>query len=195
MNCRAASIAAATLALLCACRPAADQPAKAVAPAPAPVAAAPAAATPAVIDETTPTQAGAQAFLDAVYKAESDPAPNTFGAKSSKVYDAAFLRLMSLDDCLSNGDIGTLDYDPLCNCQDPAAVKATPVITRADGTTASANVQLKSAVKEALTMDLVFEAGHWRVHDITNDGDSVVKTLQVATARPNKLLAACKAKL
>ncbi len=187
---------ACALSFLCGCRPAAGPAPKDAAPS-APVAAAMAPAAPTVTDETTPTAAGAQAFVDDLYKAEFSPAPDSYGPSRSKVYDAAMLKLMALDQCLSDGEVGALDGDPLCDCQDPGGMKAKAVVASADASTAAVKVQLTDGPKfsQTITLDLVFENGHWRVHDVDSDGESLIKMLQVSNAKPNKLLAACTAKL
>jgi hypothetical protein len=86
-------------------------------------------------------------------------------------YDKAMLALMDENDRLTPaGDAGSLDWDPLCQCQDWGKLVAQATVKLTSPTAATAevtfrDVQWGDAPRHA-TFDLVFEDGHWRIHDI-----------------------------
>jgi hypothetical protein len=56
--------------------------------------------------------------LYAGYGSNSDP-PNLFEKNAKDVFDPTLISLARADADAARPDVGALDYDPICNCQDP----------------------------------------------------------------------------
>ena len=130
-----------------------------------------------------------KAFLEGVYahyktsSSKSDFQP--FDANGPDVLDPDTLALMKADEKALNGDLGDIDADWLCACQDYTSIKATIAVQSATATTAKAtsdfqDVDDKSAKPRHDTFDLVKTPAGWRIHDMTTDGGppSLRKVLQ-----------------
>ena len=63
---------------------------------------------------------GAKAFVTGLYTAYArHPGPDYLGRQARQVFSPALLELMRRDAARTpKGDVGTLDGDPICNCQD-----------------------------------------------------------------------------
>ena len=137
--------------------------------------------------------ADARAFVVRLYAhypiPDREPVFDPLGKDAGSVFDASLIRLIREDERLAKGEVGALDGDPLCDCQDdggmtfkvgdvtavgPARAKAT-VVSREPGAT--------PPEVEEITLDLVEVAGHWRIRDIhTKDTPS----LQAYLAKSNR---------
>ncbi len=119
------------------------------------------------VDETTPGPAGAQAFLEAVYRIQFGD-NDAQALDKARIYDAGVVQLMAEDHRLNEGFIGALDNGPLCQCQDSDSVHAVVKVARWKRDKALAHVQIENLGRsQELTIDLVYEHGHWRIDDIT----------------------------
>src|SRR6202789_2715048 len=102
------------------------------------------AATPSFAD---PTPASAEQFLRGLY-ANYKP----HGKSVSFVYpdaktivDPAMLKLLKHDQTMSRGEVGAMDSDPVCNCQDWGTLKVTSLkVTMSGASAASADVTFKN---------------------------------------------------
>jgi len=87
----------------------------------------------------------------------------------------------------SGGEVGYLDGDPLCDCQDYDRVTARILsIRRPNARSARARVHVTLGPKEVrdLTLSLVLTGSGWRIADIVGtDGHSLLKELQRSNAR------------
>ena len=119
------------------------------------------------------------AFLEGLYAHyKGDPADATFspvGSQAPQWFDQEMVGLMAEDTRLANGEVGALDGDPICDCQDFGKLSANIKITQSTETTAKAEVQVTETdpsfsadarQPRAFTYDLVQENGAWRIHDI-----------------------------
>ncbi len=128
-----------------------------------------AAAAPAAADA-----ADAKAFLEGVYAHYKSPSPQAHSFSPmdkdiKAVFDADMVALMAKDNKLQSPDeVGVIDGDWLCDCQDYDTIAATITVQSATATTATAAADFK--VFEALhhnSFDLVKANGVWRIHDVT----------------------------
>lgn len=150
---------------------------------PAPPAAAPASnATPA-----PPPAAGASArdaadvaaFLQGLYEHYKTNQNNNFqmfDANADEVFDADFIRLMAADQKALKGDVGVIDGDWLCACQDFVSLKATITVQSAASTSARAtsdfvDTGIPDTKAQHDNFKLVKENGRWRIDDIQTDGE------------------------
>jgi len=141
-------------------------------------------AVPAVTD--TADAADAKAFLDGLYAHYTSNKNNEFNMFDAKshVFDKDTQGLLAEDNRLLKGDLGTIDGDWLCGCQDFVSLKTTVTILAATPTTAKAtsdyvDTGIASDGAHHNSFDLVKENGAWRIHDVTTGTDpSLRKDLQ-----------------
>lgn len=157
---------------------------------------------PAVATNTPPAAAAAQpassnaddakAFLQGLYghyKTSKDDTFQPFDGSSSEVLDPDTLALMKADAKALNGELGDIDGDWLCDCQDFTSIKATITVQSATATTAKAtsdfhDVDDTSRGLRHDTFDLVKTPAGWRIHDMgTEDQPSLRKVLQDEIAK------------
>ena len=87
----------------------------------------------------------------------------------------------------SGGEVGYLDGDPLCDCQDYDRISARILsIRRPSARSASARVHVTLGPKEVrdLKLSLVLTRSGWRIADIIGpDGHSLLRELQHSNAK------------
>jgi hypothetical protein len=138
------------------------------------------AATPSFAD---PTPASAEQFLRGLY-ANYKPhgKPVSFVYPDAKgIVDPAMLALLKHDKVKSKGEVGAMDSDPVCNCQDWGTLKVTSLkVTMSGAGAASADVTFKDLDDvQTMRFSLVYLDGGWRIHDIsTKDTPSLVAYLR-----------------
>jgi len=97
------------------------------------------------------------------------------GTRAAQWFDAEMAALMTEDARLSNGEVGALDADPVCDCQDYGKLSANIKIEQVTTTTARAQAVITETdtsftpdarQPRTLTYSLVLENGEWRIHDI-----------------------------
>jgi hypothetical protein len=127
----------------------------------------------------------ARAFMEQLYAKYGDPSfcPTCDG--KGRFFDAPLSRLIDADARQANGEVGALDGDPVCQCQDPGGMKAkvlSVALTSAYAAVATVDLDFtleKPPQKRRVTFDLVVENGHWRIHDIhSSDTPSLRALLQ-----------------
>ena len=156
------------------------------------------AATPSVSATPAPTAADAKAFLTALY-AHYTAGPSDFGptfTHQSDYFDPAMLVLMNEDARLRGDEVGALDGDPICDCQDFGKLSAQVTIDSAISTEAKATVIVtetdpavspKDRKPRTFTYDLAAVNGQWRIHDMTTPSLPSLRQLFVTS---NKEMAA-----
>lgn len=122
--------------------------------------------------------ASAKTFLQSVYALY---AKNGKGATlTGRYYDSTLLRLVATDDKLNAGDIGVLEGDPVCGCQDWKGIwdlaievqMETPARILAHVTFAlSAPKARRKDDLRKLEITLVPERGQWRIYNILDQSD------------------------
>jgi hypothetical protein len=145
-----------------------------------PVTAAPAAASGDAAD--------AKAFLDGLYAHYKTSKDNTFApfdANQTDVLDPDTIALMKADEKALNGELGDIDGDWLCDCQDFESISATVTVQSATPTEAKATADFRDSMDGPTgkakhdTFDLVKTPAGWRIHDMgTADQPSLRKVLQ-----------------
>lgn len=125
------------------------------------------AAAPAVAD---PSAASAEKFVRGLY-AQYTPhgKPVAFDYPDAKVMvDPAMLALLKHDRDASKGEVGAMDSDPICRCQDWTALKLVSVhVTMPAKDAAAADVVFSDDGEvQKVHFALVWTSGGWRIHDI-----------------------------
>jgi hypothetical protein len=128
----------------------------------------------------TTSQAGdddvqsARAFLEGVYAkyADGDSGPSIFGRGAEDLFAPGLLRLIREDRRLAQGEVGLLDHDPICSCQDTegltlAAIQVTPTGQRQAKATA---IFVNGGHPVRVGFTLVQVSGDWRIQDIEERG-------------------------
>ncbi len=114
-----------------------------------------------------------KAFLTALYAHYTDSKSNFSPFDVPENYfDPQLLSLMdAADKATPDGDVGPLDGDPICDCQDYDKLSADITIKSEDADTAVAVVDLRDtgdAKPKVLTYHLAKVGGQWRIHDISS---------------------------
>ena len=132
----------------------------------------------------------ARAFTLHLYEAYRTGAPDYLGRDAQRTFAPHLLELIARDRATTpSGDVGILDGDPICDCQDAGGVRATHLTISAVGPgRARARVTLRfPSETRDMTLDLVVTwaaargagRGEWRVADVhTRDTPSLVRLLE-----------------
>jgi hypothetical protein len=127
-----------------------------------------------------------KAYLDGLYahyKTSKNNNFDMFGRNGKEVFDDSMLALLKADTLALKGDLGVIDGDWLCDCQDFVSLKATVTVLSATPTSATArsdflDTGMSDQGMRHASFDLVKENGAWRIHDIVDSqGESIRKEL------------------
>ena len=118
--------------------------------------------------------AGAGRFVAWVYShyptADRSDGFDALGAAAKTIFHPSLLALIEEDERLANGEVGALDGDPLCDCQDDSGMTFQIRAVRAEGFSRATAIVVRREVEdpaaEAITLDLASVGGRWRVYDI-----------------------------
>jgi uncharacterized protein DUF3828 len=127
-----------------------------------------------------PTAESPRAFVERIYSGYRDPDYSPL-AHPRRIFAAPLVAAIREDRRLSRGEVGYMDADPLCQCQDPAGLR--PLLrefVRTTPSTATARVLLDFEGSEArdLRLRLVRTAAGWRIADLaTADEPSLLEAL------------------
>ena len=125
---------------------------------------------------------GARAFTLRLYDTYRKGEPDYRGRDAASAFAPPLLDLIRRDQATTpSGDVGILDGDPICDCQDAQGLKLTRLAIDAAGPgQARAKVTLRfPGETRSMGLDLVREGGRWRVADVhTRDTPSLVRLLR-----------------
>lgn len=127
--------------------------------------------------------ASAKAFAAALYRAYvHGSGPDITGHGASAVFSPRLLRLIRKDQASTPaGEVGALDGDPICDCQDPSGLRLARLdVTSSGPGRAVARVTLSFPDgRRRLRLDLEEGQAGWRVSDVhTADMPSLLGLLQ-----------------
>ena len=136
-----------------------------------------------VAQAADPTPASAEQFLRGLYaKYVPNGKPTPFVYPDAKnIADPAMMALLKHDRDKSNGEVGAMDSDPICRCQDWESIKVTSLhVTMQGKDAAGADVTMSDMGDvQKIHYSLVWVNGGWRIHDIgTKDEPSLVTYLK-----------------
>jgi hypothetical protein len=104
------------------------------------------------------------------------------GAGIRRVFSPRLIALIRGDEQAAHGEVGWLDGDPICDCQDPDGIRLVGLEVSSPGSgraVARAHVRFADHKAETITLDLVSVRGHWRVDDVeTAETPSLAKALR-----------------
>ena len=110
-------------------------------------------------------------FVRSVYGGLYYPGSNSSSLdKADEIYSSTLLSLINKEQKqhIVSGELGKLSADPLCNCQDPESVdvlEIAPKEAQPDAVAVMVTLSV-SGVTENLTLNLVKEAGFWKIDDV-----------------------------
>ena len=120
------------------------------------------------------------AFVERLYAGYRDPDYDPL-ARPDQVFAPAIVAAIGEDRRLSSDEVGYMDADPLCQCQDAAGLRAAIDDVRLSGRGAAAvrvRLSLEGSDRRDLRLRLVRTARGWRVSDIaTSDEPSLLASL------------------
>ena len=117
----------------------------------------------------TPDLAAAKTFVAGLYAAYTKhPGPDYAGAQAKTTFSADLIALMHRADAATpKGDVGPLDGDPICDCQDYEITAVAVEVAAVDATHARAQVTFKNVGQpQQITLDLVAGPVGWRIGDV-----------------------------
>ena len=125
----------------------------------------------------------ARAFVAGLYRAYGrTPKVDYLGPRARNVFSPRLLGLIRRDERNAHGEVGALDGDPICDCQDADGVRLTGLDVDAAGpgrATVRTSVRFAGGERRTMTLDLVSVRGRWRVDDVhSKDTPSLVRLLQ-----------------
>ncbi len=144
-------------------------------------------AGPLTVDQAA--QVGPEAFVHALYaRYDTPPAPNADGTAPAApppgrdpVYSRKLNAMIGNDVIAAKGEVPTLDYDPVCDCQDGTTELQQLTITETGPNKAEAALTfLKSGVPHQQTLILLREGPAWRVEDVVVPGREPLSTTLLA---------------
>ena len=164
---RLSLIAVAALAALAACSPSGDA---AVEPADAPAALPP--GRPAIYEAA---RVGPEEFVRALYAVHATPGASMGPPPApgqDPIYDRMLNAMIGADFTKAAGEVPTLNYDPICDCQDSEGFALDSVaVAQAGPASAEASVAFTNAGEsKQLTLKLVKEGPMWKVSDVLVPG-------------------------
>lgn len=108
----------------------------------------------------------ARAFVSALYKTS-----NHLGDAAPRIFAPPLLAAIRKDQRDAQGEVGALDGDPICDCQDDGGMTVTKLmVSPVDAHRARADVTLRWEGGETrqVHLDLVATPAGWRVADVHN---------------------------
>jgi hypothetical protein len=139
------------------------------------VLASPALAAPAQSPDT------AKAFLTRLYAGYSHGHPDYTGRQAPTIFAPRLLALLKRDADAADGEVGIVEGDPICDCQDAGGLKMQNLTVTPAGT-GKARAQAAFSIgrdMRRLTLDLEDRGQGWRIADIhSKDTPSLVGLLE-----------------
>jgi hypothetical protein len=130
---------------------------------------------------TAPARAGnvasARSFVAWIYShyptATHEPVFDALeGATKRSIFAPSLIALIDEDARLAHGEVGALDGDPLCDCQDDGGLTFKIASVRSAGPARASAVIVRSYADSkdpevgTITLDLTMAKGRWRVYDV-----------------------------
>lgn len=108
----------------------------------------------------------------------------------SRIFTPRLLAAINEDSRLAHGEVGNLDGDPICQCQDAGGLHASIKSVALNGTdraTVSVQLDFPDSTPTRVRLSLVRTGGGWRIADIwAADQPSLLKVLETANRRARR---------
>ena len=128
-------------------------------------------------------QESAKAYMERLYASYDQPSFNPLD-HPARYFAPRLLRAISEDERLAHHEVGYLDGDPICQCQDPGGLHA--AIVRVDqkgpdAATVRVSLGFPGDKPRVATFTLVRLAAGWRIADVSSaDDPSLVSSLEAS---------------
>jgi hypothetical protein len=133
-----------------------------------------------------PPSATPRAFINRLYAGFAKPDFTPF-KHPERTFAPRLQAAIEEDSRLANGEVGYLDGDPVCQCQDAAGLRATilRVQTKArDKAMVRVSIRLQDYPTRLATFTLVRTKAGWRIADISSaDEPSLLRGLEAANRK------------
>jgi len=128
----------------------------------------------------------AQAFVERIYREyQVSKDVNNLGPAADTLYAPELLRLIRKDEEQAKGEVGVLDGDPICDCQDYEISDVHVSIGKGKPDGIPAEVRFRNSGKEIhLTLSLVPAGKGWRIADIGSPSVPSLLKLLAQGAKP-----------
>jgi hypothetical protein len=132
---------------------------------------------PPVVAPAAPTEASARAFLQMIYGHYRRGGTGVPLKRPERWFEPRLAAAIRADIAESNrtGDIGKLDADLFCNCQDWGELAATIGAVAIAGNKADATVSFVNGETVSLRYTLVWTRSGWRVFDIERGEEATLR--------------------
>jgi hypothetical protein len=115
------------------------------------------------------------AFLERLYSAYTPKGKgNDFAYPEARaIVDESLMALLHRDQIKSKGEVGAMDSDPICQCQDWESFKVLSMhaqMTSADRASGDVTFMPDPKDTENVHFDLIRENGAWKIHDLSWHG-------------------------
>lgn len=147
-----------------------------------------------------PDAASARAFLKALYAqyaqtGRAEPFGVLGDREEVEYFTASTLALLRENTRLLQGEVGDIEVDPVCVCQDSTGTKATiGDVSMTSPSAARATVSLAGGGRKApavVRFNLAFERGKWRIDDIGwKDAEYSLASYRASMINENRKLSA-----
>jgi hypothetical protein len=125
-------------------------------------------------------------FVERIYSNYEDADYSPL-AHPERVFAQPLVAAINEDQRLARGEVGFLDGDPLCDCQDTGGMRARIVALSSKRGLASSRILVSFAHgtdKRDIRVQLVLTPGGWRIADVgTADRTSLLRALQTSNLR------------
>ena len=122
-----------------------------------------------------------QAFVQRIYASYRNPSYSPF-KHPGRVFAPRLLAAINEDSRLANGEVGYLDGDPVCQCQDTSGLKATItkiVLQGRENARVRVSISLAGYEARPAALTLVRTKAGWRIADILSpDEDSLLRAIE-----------------
>jgi hypothetical protein len=127
--------------------------------------------------------ADARAFVAGLYRGYAENHDVDYLDKGARrVFSPRLLGLIRADERAAHGEVGWLDGDPICDCQDPDGIRLVGLDVAPDGpgrAEARVRVRFAGGERRSMRLDLVSVGGSWHVDDVrTKDTPSLARALR-----------------
>lgn len=113
---------------------------------------------------------GASEFVSALYANYSDSNYSPVDKNPESIFSAELVKLIREDEKQAKGEVGVLDFDPLCNCQDSTGLKIEKIKIDSKSNSTIAHVTFTiSEIKNSLKLQLIKVKGKWLIKDISSE--------------------------
>ncbi len=112
--------------------------------------------------------ASARAFVERLYSGYHGKGPDYLGRQRDKVFSPRIVALLKRDAQLTpKGDVGALDGDPICDCQDFHITQVQVALAPVQARRTTADVRfLNFKERQAVRLDLVETGAGWQIDNI-----------------------------